>query len=322
MPTLDVLTELSVADERNFSVKQSQFKQTAFSCAPIKRPEVLENMNIYDAKRGHLWSIEVTHIHRGSFHAYRCNCEGLPYAQKDLQRHPHDCRWHLRLMEDYPSVELSSKGRHLRHFLKEHGGHAILPCPSHVGIKCISRFPFKPTPSGPERKRSQMAPIMKSKIKLVGINFKIAGSDVFWREDSRSGLKSQISKHLVHFLTQKLSESGEFPDFPRILKILTVVWPKSGLNVFRFKFWDQIWSPVIKTPQIAVCFNVWQKKNIWLHNGGQLRPFSQGQDGGLNSREIKNVMFLTCDEHNEIMWAPCTAISDIPYSPGRWCTSW
>ena len=50
MPTLDVLTGLSVFDERDFSVKQTQFKQPDSSCAPTKRPDILENMNIYDAK--------------------------------------------------------------------------------------------------------------------------------------------------------------------------------------------------------------------------------------------------------------------------------
>ena len=52
MPILDVLLGLSVAEERDSSVKQSQFNQTAFSCAPTQRPEILENMNIYDAKGG------------------------------------------------------------------------------------------------------------------------------------------------------------------------------------------------------------------------------------------------------------------------------
>ena len=63
MPTLDVLTGLSVADERDFGVKQTQFKQTDSSCATTKRPDILENMNIYDAKGGHLGSTEVTHIY-------------------------------------------------------------------------------------------------------------------------------------------------------------------------------------------------------------------------------------------------------------------
>ena len=67
MPTLDVLTGLSVADEGDFSVKQTQFKQTD-SCATTKRPDILENMNIYDAKWGYIGSTEVTHIYRGHFH--------------------------------------------------------------------------------------------------------------------------------------------------------------------------------------------------------------------------------------------------------------
>ena len=62
MPTLDVLAGLSVADEGDFSVKQTQFKQTD-SCATTKRPDILENMNIYDAKWGYLGSTEVTHIY-------------------------------------------------------------------------------------------------------------------------------------------------------------------------------------------------------------------------------------------------------------------
>ena len=77
MPTLDVLAGLSVADERDFSVKQTQFKQTD-SCATTKRPDILENMNIYDAKWGYLGSTEVTHIYRGHFHACRQTCARIP----------------------------------------------------------------------------------------------------------------------------------------------------------------------------------------------------------------------------------------------------
>ena len=99
---MDVLTGLSVAGENDFSVKQPQFKQKAFSCEPTKRPEILENMNIYDAKGNHLRSTEVTHICRGRFHV--CRCKGLPHMQRNLQRHPHDCRWPVWLMEDYLSI--------------------------------------------------------------------------------------------------------------------------------------------------------------------------------------------------------------------------
>ena len=31
----------------------------------------------------------------------------------------------------------------------------------------------------------------------------------------------------------------------QIYQILTVFWPKRGLNVVRFQFWDQIWNPLI-----------------------------------------------------------------------------
>ena len=99
MPTLDILTGLSVADERDFSVRQIQFKQTDPSCASTKRPDILENMNIYEAQGGYLGSAEVTHTYRGRFHVSRR--KGLPHVQRDLQRHPHYCRWLLRLMEDY-----------------------------------------------------------------------------------------------------------------------------------------------------------------------------------------------------------------------------
>ena len=57
MPTLGVLTGLSVTDERDFSVKQTQFKPTD-SCANIKRPDILENMNIYYAKWDFLWDFK------------------------------------------------------------------------------------------------------------------------------------------------------------------------------------------------------------------------------------------------------------------------
>ena len=102
MPTLDVLTGLSVADQIDFSVKQAQFKlfkQTVPSCAPTKRPEILENMNIYDAKGGHLESTEITLTYRGRFLA--CRCKRLPYVLRDMQRHLHDYGWPLRLMDDY-----------------------------------------------------------------------------------------------------------------------------------------------------------------------------------------------------------------------------
>ena len=50
MPTLDVLTESYVSDERDFSIRQTQLKQTDSSCAPTKRLDILENMNIYTLK--------------------------------------------------------------------------------------------------------------------------------------------------------------------------------------------------------------------------------------------------------------------------------
>ena len=117
-------------------------------------------------------------------------------------------------------------------------------------------FHLTQPPLSAERKRSQLTPIMKPKIKLLARHSKIARSDVFWWENSRSGLKIQIGKDLTHFLAQKLWKSRDFPDFPRILKILTVFWPKSGLNLFRFEFWDQIWNPLIKIRLIVLFSNV------------------------------------------------------------------
>ena len=67
MPTLDVLTGLSVADERGFRVKRTQFKQSDSSCTISNRSDILENMNIYNTKGGDLGSKEVTHIYRGAF---------------------------------------------------------------------------------------------------------------------------------------------------------------------------------------------------------------------------------------------------------------
>ena len=97
MPTLDVLAGLSVADEGDFSVKQTQFKQTD-SCATTKRPDILENMNIYDAKWGYLGSTEVTHIYRGHFHACRRKGQARSvkpfpsYAMDTFRDTPHSAR--------------------------------------------------------------------------------------------------------------------------------------------------------------------------------------------------------------------------------------
>ena len=127
MLTLDVLTWHSVADGRDrFSVKQTQFKQTDFFCATTKRPAILENMNIFDTKVGHLGSAEVTHIHRGRFHPRRR--KGPPHLQRDLQRHPYDCTWPLPLVEDYPSRE--SGPISIRHG-------SIKPWPGRAFPKCV-----------------------------------------------------------------------------------------------------------------------------------------------------------------------------------------
>ena len=66
MPTLDVLIGPSVADGRDISVKQTQFKQTDVFCAPSEGLDILQNMNIYDAKGVHLGSKEVTRIYQGT----------------------------------------------------------------------------------------------------------------------------------------------------------------------------------------------------------------------------------------------------------------
>ena len=110
MPTQQVLTGPSVTNKRDFGVKQIQFKDTD-SCAPTKRHDILENMNNYDAKGGYLGSAEVTHIYRRRLH--ECKRKGLPHVERDLQRYLHDCRWSLRLMENYPSGEPSRPMVHL-----------------------------------------------------------------------------------------------------------------------------------------------------------------------------------------------------------------
>ena len=104
MPTLVVLSGLSVADEGDFSVKQAQFKQTNSSCAFTKRPDILENVNIYDGKWGYAGSTEVTSIYQGRFHACR---RRRPRVQRDLQRLHHDRKWPLLLIGDYLSDEPS-----------------------------------------------------------------------------------------------------------------------------------------------------------------------------------------------------------------------
>ena len=58
-------------------------------------------------------------------------------------------------------------------------------------------------------------------------------------------------KRFNRFFCQKLKilrilgKSGKSLDF-------TVFWPKSGLNIFRFEFWDQIWNPIIKIRLIVL----------------------------------------------------------------------
>ena len=64
----------------------------------------------------------------------------------------------------------------------------------------------------------------------------------------------------THFFGQKLSKSWEFlgnQEKPRISTVL--FWPKRGLNLFRFEFWDQIWNPLIKIRLIVLFLNVWRK---------------------------------------------------------------
>ena len=62
--------------------------------------------------KGPLRSTEIhTYLNRGRFHA--CKRKGLPHVQINLQGNPHDCRWPLRLMEDYPSEEPSRPIVHL-----------------------------------------------------------------------------------------------------------------------------------------------------------------------------------------------------------------
>ena len=56
-------------------------------------------------------------------------------------------------------------------------------------------FNLNQPPLSAERKRPQLTPIMKPKIKVFARHFKRARSDVFWWKDSRSVLKIQIGKH-------------------------------------------------------------------------------------------------------------------------------
>ena len=68
---------------------------------------------------------------------------------------------------------------HSRHFFKEHDGHVILSCPSHVGITWHQSFSILPGPHPtPSKKKTQLTPIMKPELKLFARNLKIAQSDV------------------------------------------------------------------------------------------------------------------------------------------------
>ena len=83
------MTWLSVADEKVFMVKRTQFKQSDSSCTTSKTSDILKNINICYNKGDDLESKEVKRIYRGRFHAYKR--KGLPHMQRDLQRHPYHC---------------------------------------------------------------------------------------------------------------------------------------------------------------------------------------------------------------------------------------
>ena len=112
MPTLDVLAWLSVADERDFRVKRTQFKQSDSSCTINKRSDILESMNIYDTKglisgRKRLYTYT-----EGAF---------MPAGAKDCLTCREICRDILTTARahglfrwwDYPSGELSRLMAHL-----------------------------------------------------------------------------------------------------------------------------------------------------------------------------------------------------------------
>ena len=85
-PTLDVLTGLSVSDERGFSLKQMEFKQTIFSCAPAKKPEILENIPDPGRSSQVAQRLHTHTTYRGRWHA--CEKKGLLHMQRYLQRDP------------------------------------------------------------------------------------------------------------------------------------------------------------------------------------------------------------------------------------------
>ena len=78
---------------KEISVKQTQFKQTDSSYAATKRPDTLENMNIYDAKGGYLGSTRLHSYTEGYFMpAGANNCLTCQEISRDILTTP------LRLM--------------------------------------------------------------------------------------------------------------------------------------------------------------------------------------------------------------------------------
>ena len=59
--------------------------------------------------------------------------------------------------------------------------------------------------------------------------------DVKWWEDSKSGLKIQIEKHLTTFLAKNVVKRFS----------IWIFGQKKWSNVFLFEFWGQIWNPLI-----------------------------------------------------------------------------
>ena len=86
----------------------------------------------------------------------------------------------------------------------------ILLFSSYVEKNGIGHFLFKPTPIEHLAKEVSIDLHYEAKNETFRQTFKKARSDVFWCEDSRSGLKIQIGKHLIHFLAKKLLKSWEF----------------------------------------------------------------------------------------------------------------
>ena len=112
-------------------------------------------------------------------------------------------------------------------------------------------FHLTQPPSCPERKRSQLTPIMKPKINFSPDAWKLHDKTCLtrgfltWSQNSNRKTCNPLFDRIR-------SKATDFPDFPRILKFLTVFGPKSGLNVSYLNFETR--SGILSPKHVWSCY--------------------------------------------------------------------